>query len=347
MAREGGCTYGAWSEWSPCWPVTAQGCVVAGGSEPYQWRQRSVQSADPGIVCSATFEKRACNPRPPDCAIQDCELGPWTEFGPCSIEGTRFCGSGVTFRYRSVVKEPSGAGARPCDPLIDFRACDKSNCTVGCRVGPWGEWDRCDADCGGGLQRRERTVTPGTVGTNPPCNQLAFDTHRFEERACNTHSCAQNCVLGDWEPQGECSANCGGGQQLYVRKILRHPTGGGTACPLADSLLRMRYDLCNAQPCASAEDREEKDVATPDEDEPPPPTDDPVLPPRSPPPPPSAPAPSPSPSTQPPQAPPPQPVALPIPVEVLLGILGVVLVVAVLGFVMSGSGSSGSSGRRG
>jgi hypothetical protein len=321
------CTYGSYSAWSRC----SHECVPANGEIPYQWRMRPVIDRQPGAECGETYESRPCE-NLPACVSQDCVEGPWSEFGPCSIDGgTVNCGHGTTFRYRSIVTAPSGLGARPCGALVDFRECRRlsgsTGCSVGCTTGAWSEWSACDRTCGGGTQRRTRTVTPGTFGTQPDCYDRAANTHDYEERDCNTHSCGTDCVLGEWEPVGTCSASCGGGQQLFIRRRISEGTGTGTRCPSETSFQRMRYDLCNAQPCAPAEEKKETEVEVPPSDDVTPPQDqqEPPTPPQDT----NTQTTTTSTTTSTTTTTTPSAAATPIPVPVIFGVLGGMLVIAI------------------
>jgi hypothetical protein len=74
----------------------------------------------------------------------------------------------------------------------------------------------------GGTQTRSRKIE--SEGYGCPTNVL-------ESRSCNTKPCKIDCVVDDFRLVGECSAQCGVGNQKYETSILTQPSGGGKACP--------------------------------------------------------------------------------------------------------------------
>jgi len=65
-----------------------------------------------------------------------------------------------------------------------------------------------------------------------------------ESSPCNTQACAVNCVMGEWQSWGPCSATCGGGNTHRTRTTLTPASNGGTACgPTEDQV------PCNTQAC--------------------------------------------------------------------------------------------------
>jgi hypothetical protein len=250
------CDVSDWSEWSPC----SHPCMPpAGGETPFQWRERQVLSRQPGAECPNLYDSRNCPGEIPPCATQDCRVGNWSDWSACSGDGGRLdCGEGFAVRFRDIVTPPSGIGAKPCEQLVTFARCTKTQCASGCRLGEWGAWSPCSKECTGtdgtpGMRWRERTVTSGTPGSTP-CNSPLHNTMAYEEQPCNTHACGQNCILGDWERFGHCSRECGGGQQLWIRRIVQPGQGNGIPCPEATSRQRHEYRVCNLHRCPSEEE---------------------------------------------------------------------------------------------
>jgi hypothetical protein len=292
LANTGPCEVSAWSEWSVCsHPCTPSDVRDA----PYQWRVRQVtKRGDIGLPCPNLYESRPCQPAPPPCTAQDCVMGAWSDWSPCSGDGgTLSCGAGTAFRHRAIVTAPSGVGARPCEPTVAFEACTRNACQVGCRTEPWGPWSECSETCGGGRQSRTRVVhQPSVFGALPACGDVAANTHPREERDCNTHSCGNDCVLGPWQRFGDCAGPCGGvGTQLWIRPRIAEATAGRTPCPPPDSPQRHEYRPCTTAACAaqppssSAVPGEPQPTTTPPPPaEPPaPPPDEPIEPPAPPP----------------------------------------------------------------
>lgn len=59
------------------------------------------------------------------------------------------------------------------------------------------------------------------------------------------HVRGTDCVLGDWQEQGNCTKTCGGGVQKLIRPILTPASGGGRPC----SKQQIRHKECFDQPC--------------------------------------------------------------------------------------------------
>ena len=55
---------------------------------------------------------------------------------------------------------------------------------VNCKWNDFGKWSDCSQDCGGGWQRRSRTVKQKAAFGGKQCDGCAAET-----RACNTHAC--------------------------------------------------------------------------------------------------------------------------------------------------------------
>ena len=55
---------------------------------------------------------------------------------------------------------------------------------VDCKWNDFGDWSVCSQDCGGGWQRRSRTVRQKAANGGMECNGCAAET-----KACNTHNC--------------------------------------------------------------------------------------------------------------------------------------------------------------
>lgn len=85
---------------------------------------------------------------------------------------------------------------------------EDANEPVDCVVSDWSDWSDCTASCGGGIQVRTRTVLVPAANGGAACPELE------EYRACNE----QECCESDWfiGEYGECSAECGGGEQVRV-----------------------------------------------------------------------------------------------------------------------------------
>eukprot|EP01012_Entosiphon_sulcatum_P029449 TRINITY_DN358_c0_g1_i1.p1 TRINITY_DN358_c0_g1~~TRINITY_DN358_c0_g1_i1.p1 ORF type:complete len:2229 (+),score=276.12 TRINITY_DN358_c0_g1_i1:2833-9519(+) len=107
-----------------------------------------------------------------------------------------------------------------------------------CQVSAWSFWGNCSSTCGGGQQKRTRTVTsvPGPGGAACPALE--------EVQACNTQPCANDCQVSAWSAWGPCSTNCAGGTRKRTRTIVMPAQNGGKGCPALEE-----SETCGADPC--------------------------------------------------------------------------------------------------
>lgn len=166
---------------------------------------------------------------------RDCVLTNWTAWTNCS-EG---CGGGMQFRTRSVLTQAE-AGGRNCSQFEkeQERACNTQHCPIDCVVSEWSDWTNCTAECGGGFQRRNRTVQVYPDYGGAECGNVT------ERRECNTQQCPTECELSEWGAWSQCSQECGGGEQTRNRTVLTEPAFGAPPC----SNLTETRD-CNTQKC--------------------------------------------------------------------------------------------------
>ena len=57
-----------------------------------------------------------------------------------------------------------------------------------CALSTWGEWSDCSQSCGGGVQKRHRSIVRMQEGGGKPCSKTIR-----KRRKCNTHPCEQSC----------------------------------------------------------------------------------------------------------------------------------------------------------
>lgn len=120
---------------------------------------------------------------------------------------------------------------------------------IDCAVGSWGSWGACNAQCGGGLQHRNRSAT--TLPQKPmglACPPL------YESRVCNEQECpeAVHCSMTQWSVWGSCTSahGCGFGQRTRTRSVATQPSNGGDACPTEVQ----QSEQCSTGPCVDAVD---------------------------------------------------------------------------------------------
>lgn len=109
-----------------------------------------------------------------------------------------------------------------------------------CTVTEWGEWGHCSAECGGGIQQKERS-TSGPVSGGPKCtgNSAAY-------QECGTEPCQSDCEWNSWGAWGPCSKSCGGGNRIRWRGPLPYTElDGGKKCTGEDK----KTATCNSFAC--------------------------------------------------------------------------------------------------
>jgi hypothetical protein len=156
----------------------------------------------------------------PTHAAIHCKVSDWGIWSMCSQK----CGSGTQSRSRKVVKKDLHGGNK-CPALSQKRECNVQDCAVHCKVTTWSKWGSCDADCGGGMKVRTRSVVQNPRFTGNKCPHL---THKI---MCNTQSCPVHCKVSAWGSWGSCNAKCGGGTMTRTRKIVVEDQYSGDACP--------------------------------------------------------------------------------------------------------------------
>ena len=67
---------------------------------------------------------------------------------------------------------------------------NESFLSVACQWNSFGKWSACSQNCGGGWQRRSRTVKQKAAFGGKQCDGCAAET-----RACNTHNCPRMLPL--------------------------------------------------------------------------------------------------------------------------------------------------------
>jgi len=222
------CEVGQWSEWSAC-------TKTCGGGTRMRNRVVNTPATNGGKECPALTETETCNTQA--CPI-DCEVSTWTEWNSCS----KPCGGGVQTRTRTVTK-PSAYGGKECPLLKETKPCNEQSCQVppsaiNCEVSAWSNWGGCSKTCGGGTQKRTRTVTKPAANGGAACPVLE------ESQTCNTLACPVDCVTSDWGAWDTCSKTCGGGTQTRTKTVKTPAANGGKDCgPLVET------KVCNEAAC--------------------------------------------------------------------------------------------------
>ncbi|CAD7936459.1 unnamed protein product [Amoebophrya sp. A120] len=214
------CKIGAWGNWTEC-------SVTCGGGYKEKHRQVVQLPLHGGEGCEGALKliepcaQEECKPEhvlhPVDCKWSD-----WEAWSGCS----RSCGGGEKTRQRQVLTMPNRIGT-PCAAKdnMEVASCNEDPCdAVDCVWGQWSGWGACTCT---GLEERHRVIQKHATQGGHPC-----DGAKIETRACHP-DCEhppQDCLLGDWESWGQCSASCGGGQTIRQRHILQKSNYGGKGC---------------------------------------------------------------------------------------------------------------------
>ncbi|XP_060256258.1 semaphorin-5A isoform X2 [Ovis aries] len=170
--------FGAWSPWTPC------------------------THTDGSAVGSCLCRTRSCDSPAPQCGGWQCQgprmeiancsrnggWTPWTSWSPCSTT----CGIGFQVRQRSCSNPTPRHGGRVCvGQNREERYCNEHLlCPPHVFWTGWGPWERCTAQCGGGIQARRRTCENG-----PDCAGC-----NVEYQPCNTNPCPELKKTTPWTP---------------------------------------------------------------------------------------------------------------------------------------------------
>uniref|UniRef100_A0A4W2ED23 Semaphorin-5A n=1 Tax=Bos indicus x Bos taurus TaxID=30522 RepID=A0A4W2ED23_BOBOX len=170
--------FGAWSPWTPCTHM------------------------DGSAVGSCLCRTRSCDSPAPQCGGWQCQgprmeiancsrnggWTPWTSWSPCSTT----CGIGFQVRQRSCSNPTPRHGGRVCvGQNREERYCNEHLlCPPHVFWTGWGPWERCTAQCGGGIQARRRTCENG-----PDCAGC-----NVEYQPCNTNPCPELKKTTPWTP---------------------------------------------------------------------------------------------------------------------------------------------------
>ncbi|XP_076059531.1 thrombospondin type-1 domain-containing protein 7B-like [Oratosquilla oratoria] len=244
------CTTSAWTPWTPC--PQHPPC----GSPSFRTRLLLDGTSD-NVLCRnvSLRETTAC----PCHTYFSTPVRPWSEClvgegeDAKSVEGHRSMGvsvvwngrravgvCGVGRRYRPVVC--SRNDGLPAHPVYCGHKGEESEpcmvpCPSDCHTSHWGEWSRCNASCGAGVQTRKREILEPSMWGGRPCPEVE------QTRAC-WGACDALWMPSGW---GECrlgspgETDCGTGIQSRTVRCMRTTMSGlleiaeDSAC---DALLR-------------------------------------------------------------------------------------------------------------
>ncbi|XP_045141226.1 semaphorin-5A [Echinops telfairi] len=164
-----------------------------------QWEQNLAVCP---AVGSCLCRTRSCDSPAPQCGgwscagpsveIANCSRNggwtPWSPWSPCSTT----CGIGFQVRQRACSNPTPRHGGRVCvGQNREERYCNEHLlCPPHVFWTGWGPWERCTAQCGGGIQARRRTCENG-----PDCSGCDV-----EYQPCNTNACPELKKTTPWTP---------------------------------------------------------------------------------------------------------------------------------------------------
>ena len=129
-------------------------------------------------------------------------------------------------------------GGKSCDNLTETR---KHN--VNCVQSAWSNWGACSKTCGGGEQRRTRSILQHPKNSGNKCEASE------QTQSCNTQPCPIDCV-GSWSDTTNCDPSTGKIIKKYT--ISQHAQHGGTPCGYGDGATMKGHTNCNVDCNVSA-----------------------------------------------------------------------------------------------
>jgi len=213
------------------WGVIGKCSKKCGGGKANQRRTITTQSAHGGRKCPKLARTQSCNLQP--CPVA-CVVSKWSKSSAC----TKHCGGGTKYQTRQV-RVPARYGGKACPTLKLVLPCSTNSCPIDCVHSKFGAWGKCSKTCGGGAQKRLRTVKTQEKYGGKRCGKLV------QHRSCNKTPCPQHCKVGPWGGFDKCSQACGGGTQRRERRVKTPAQVGGKSCGRLSETRK-----CNILPCA-------------------------------------------------------------------------------------------------
>jgi hypothetical protein len=162
----------------------------------------------------------------------DCTFAQWGNWTGCDAS----CGGGKNTRTRAKLERNNHSGK--CGDEKEQKDCNTDTCPVDCQVSAWKEWGECSLTCGGGVQKRTRSIIAHPRGKGEPCQGLEGT------RPCPSNPCPVHCVMTKWSKFTKCTKSCDTGTKTRTRNITLTPENGGYQC--GSTVQQME---CNASPC--------------------------------------------------------------------------------------------------
>eukprot|EP00928_Gymnodinium_smaydae_P045194 TRINITY_DN30156_c0_g2_i1.p1 TRINITY_DN30156_c0_g2~~TRINITY_DN30156_c0_g2_i1.p1 ORF type:complete len:1295 (+),score=233.08 TRINITY_DN30156_c0_g2_i1:148-4032(+) len=247
------CELRPWSDWSSC------SSTCSGMQERTRVIERFAREGGKSCESMSLKDVKPCSsdkcgtPTP-----EDCKLGEWGEWEPCS----RTCDGGQQSRSRSVLT-PAELGGHACEAvLMETQGCGNHTCDatypIDCVWGTWSDWSIC-AKCGDQrYQNRKIVQMPNALGRK--CDLGDASQTDFCQSQCDVE---YFCAWSEWSKFSPCSAECGPSSRTRVRSLQIHHAkkerSGASARP-ASYLFQAGSDMicgghqqdmakCAARPC--------------------------------------------------------------------------------------------------
>jgi hypothetical protein len=165
----------------------------------------------------------------------------WEEWSNCD----KTCGSGLKERKRTYIPASNGGiELEDRDVVLERIACNEQGCPEDGKFTDWEEWNKCNKECGGGTQYRNRTYIPAKNG-----GIESEDKDNLSEiRKCNNQNCPVDGYLSEWNNWSNCGKECGGGSQSRER-IYNPAQFGGVDLDEAERIKLIENRNCNDQNC--------------------------------------------------------------------------------------------------
>jgi len=219
------CEQGAW--------VAGSCSESCGGGIVTSTRPTNVAPSYDGKLCGASTKHEACNTH--SCPV-DCEYGPWSLPGPCSLS----CGGNGTMVRTRLIGHDATHGGAACNAteLSTSSVCNLGECPVHCNVTSFSAWSNCTESCGAGTMSRTRSIISAAAHSGTECPALE------EKTSCNTHHCPIDCTVGSETGCSVCTRSCGNGTRFKTRNVVTAALYGGAACDWT-----LMSEACNEHAC--------------------------------------------------------------------------------------------------
>eukprot|EP00929_Paragymnodinium_shiwhaense_P064340 TRINITY_DN3221_c0_g1_i3.p1 TRINITY_DN3221_c0_g1~~TRINITY_DN3221_c0_g1_i3.p1 ORF type:complete len:1556 (+),score=355.20 TRINITY_DN3221_c0_g1_i3:87-4754(+) len=219
------CKLAEWEEWGHC-STTCEGLRTRVRKITPCKTNGYYPAKNSGSPCTGNLKDlEPCGGQCPIGESKPCIYSAWSAWSTCNEDRQRT-------RERGIKQEAVGVGRGCMGSMLETQTCDLI--VTDCQMSPWTTWDKCDKDCGSGQQARHRQINVYPQNGGKQCPEVLMENQGCNLQPCNTG----DCVVGDWNEWGKCSATCNAGQQGRSRVVIKPATGLGNGC--AAQLSQMR-----------------------------------------------------------------------------------------------------------